>query len=202
MEKRLLVAAFLSFLVLFFWYSVISPPVKLRSSQKTVNTIDSKASLQSLQILQSEQSKIDFIEEKKIIKLKHYDLEFTSRGGNLSRVTLSPYQEILPIKNIFSLSTLENEKFELKEFSQEAVVYVYEKNGAFVKKEYKFNNENGLLDVRLSGRGLNGQSELKAYELDLSILGDKNNISNYQQEKSLFEYVVNSGSKIYREAHR
>ncbi len=200
MEKRLLLAAGLSFLVLFIWYTVIAPPQKAQNTIKNSQLIENKKPEAKTSSEAEDQVAIDFVEEKHIWKTERFNLEFTNRGGNLSRVVLMPYEQVLPINNILSVVSLDNKEFILKESARDVVVYVYEQNEIYFKKEYKINKDNGLLMVSISGEGLFDQKRIKAYDINMSILGDYQKIPHFNEEKSLFEYVVNSGGKIFRRA--
>ena len=213
MEKKLLTATALSFLVLFLWYTVVAPPRPVERT-KNFQPISNNEVIKEQFLTPPNPPPLEFVEEKHILKTKHFDLEFTNKGGNLNRVILQPYYEILPVNNFLSISSLDNKVFSLQSSSSQAVVYIYKDETISLKKEYKFNNSNGLLNIEISGSGISPQ-ELMAYNLDMSILdedifqkgiiskGEKyshKSDSHFQIEKSLFEYVVNSGKRIYRHA--
>lgn len=208
MERRLLLAVVLSFLVLYTW-SIFLPktkPPRIESPQPIESNEHTRidASQNKLEASPSASSLAPLAE--KITKLESSVLvaEFSNIGGVLNRVNIKNYSAYLPIKNILSVSGYDSAEFIIEKTTPNEISYSFQDADYKIIKTYKLSENDYIVHSEISIKNISNllkenESIINSYNIDISTLKEKQKdyqdigeYNSHSTDKSLFEYVVYS----------
>lgn len=203
MERRILLAFVLSFIVLMIW-SGLQP----KSAVKSMSSLDIDKSNQANQAIIAQYPQDKEVEISKkfenntklepevilVLKTEKISANFSNKGGSLIQATVENYNAMLPVTNIFNISNLSDAIFNVESSTKNTVTYVYKKDGLSVRKKYSLEEDGYLIRAEAQIEGDESQS-VEAFKLDISRL-DKSEIES--RDNSLFEYFVISPTQALR----
>ena len=140
MEKRLLTAIVLSFLVMWLWSALMINPNKAKlpqlsdstGSEEVLMTDPHEISSNKPQEISTENI-IEFTQQTENNKLI---ADFSNIGGNLKKVIIKEYTHSLPVTNILNIDGYENVSFTLEEHARNFVAYGYQDEDYKIIKKY------------------------------------------------------------------
>lgn len=189
MEKRLLLAFILSFIILIFWNRLVPPkslPMPITNSERIINN----KNLVEKQLIKEEKGNIEILENENI------RVDFSDIHGEINKIELKKHNITLPITDI--LKTGKHEKnFIIKKKDIHSIEYFFEDEEQIIEKKYLINIDKNSIFVEMSILDKKNKVEknIQAFSLDINN-SDKKSIS--QQEASLNEYVVKTDNSIFR----
>ena len=205
MEKRLILAATLSFFVLYFW-TLMNPPQKVKTASQHTSehlsnislpsvTEDKKDTLsQDARSLPRPRRVIKSIETDKLIA------KFSNIGGCLQEVLIKGYDVTLPITDINDMLPYNKVAFLLKQIQDNIILYEYEDKEILIQKKYIIDKKkytiNSNINIKYKQKAHNKNKfsitalSLKMSKLKASDLKARN--------KSFQEYVVYSDKGMLR----
>ncbi len=217
MEKRLLIAFVLSFLVLTTWSAMTA---KQHKPSASVSTFDNKANTEEHPISNSISNQAGTAElaaaipaeplksfPEKIAELKNdkLSLEFSSRGGSLKKATINHLDTYIPLKRLLGLKPYDQKEFRMDRVDNNTIVYSLNDNGLRITRTYTLNENDYIVQSKVSIKNetnsiislnkaktifeINFQDEMKNHAEWMHLHG---------RDQSLFEYVVYSQSGISR----
>jgi len=215
MEKKLLIASILSFLVVYVWSKFTPAPINPSLSVNKVQITDNKNTLNEKKILAGEMSTDsnltqakDIINEKKEITRIVSDklqVEFSNFGGVIEKIKFKEYNANLPIQKILNIKEFESFLFKKSKINENQLVYVFDNEEYRIIRQYLISPDKYTIEanIQIENKGsVPKQKEInvQAYEIDMSTLDNKKmkESRNSLRSRSLLEYVVFSGDKIYR----
>lgn len=198
MEKRFILAFFLSFLLLVFWnrinpisktpanFSEITSNKEVISNKNTDNYVDNK---------EQAQEELKLKEEKVLLENNLIRAEISNINGTINSLKLKKYNETLPITNILKIGN-NNQIYLIKHYSPSAITLFYENKDLYIEKKYLMGENDYTINIEIDvqQKGTN-ENEIQGYSLDINRLDIK---SKNSQENSLFEYSINFGDTIFR----
>ncbi len=204
MEKRLILAATLSFLVLYFW-SLLNPPQKIKPDYQHILEHNSvpheKALLSNSNTIKSNKSQPNnkIKESIRTIETEQFIAKFSNIGGVLKNIFIKKYNTTLPITQINELLPYNVVLFSLKKAVGNTVIYEYENNDIKLIKQYILNNNYTItsnINIYYKNK-LNKYKQFKinAYSLNMTQI-KKNNLN--ARNRSLLEYVIYSDKGMFR----
>jgi YidC/Oxa1 family membrane protein insertase len=201
MEKRLALAFFLSFAILYLWFGS-SPPPQTPSDDNPyehnsfkVNKLEKES--EERKVLSSPQD--DLFESKKNSpdwELTNDRLKLTilSTGGNIHNIHLFFFDHIFPVNNILDYKLFSQQNFSLVEKSDRRLVIALNHDDYEVKRTYVLNGyvieEKTQISLK-NRKHLESLQKINLLSLDMSNL----DLKSLAREKSLYEYVVNIDQK-------
>lgn len=197
MEKRILVAFLLSFVVLTAWSALNPPPKNIaKNSQVLVNkefmvnesavkTELTQAPIASEPALNEE---ISTLENDKI------KVEFSNIGGTIKKIVIKQFNFSLPLTHIYTVSGFENSSFTLKQFSSNTAIYVLQNGNVRIEKAYTLSANDYTIKTSVQTDGVSNLN-LGVYDIDASSLDNK---IFQSPQKSLYEYSVGLVNQIVR----
>ncbi len=197
MEKRILVAFVLSFMVLFAWSTLNPPPKKspVIYSQNIENK-EFEGKLTSTVVHDHENAISSTTAEEKVQVLENdrIKVEFSNIGGTIKSLTDKEFNTSLPVTKIFALSQFSNSDFSYEKISDRRVTYSFTKDKQRIVKTYTLSKNDYTIEVNVQTEGM---SNLKifGYVIDSSAMDKK---VFQSPEKSLFEYSVALLNQIVR----
>ncbi len=205
MEKRLILAATLSFLVLYFW-SLLNPPQKSKPGYHHIlkhDAIETKesSSLSNSKIVKSSKlsSNNRINENITTIETKQFIAKFSNIGGVLKDIFIKNYNVRLPITQINELIPYDTVLFLLKKITKNTIVYEYKNNNIKIIKQYILNNNyiiNSNINIYYKNKSRNNNIlKINTYSLDMTKI-KKSSLS--ARNRSLLEYVIYSDKGMFR----
>lgn len=200
MEKRLLLAVALSFIVLSAW-SVLNPPPR-KEELKTSQIIDSKRNIvipHAESTLPIFGDVVDRVEKEEVFVLENNKIkvEFTNIGGSIKSVTVKKFDASLPITNVFNVEKTENSIFGFEQKSKNEVVYTFYKDNVKIVKTYELSDNDYLIDVNVQTDGLSNL-KIGGYVIDTTSLGEEYSKSH---ERGLYEYSIGLLGQVIRKGN-
>ncbi len=129
MEKRILVAFLLSFIVLTAWSALNRPPKNIAKNSQviankefTVNESAAKAEITQAPAT----SELVVNEEISTLENDKIKVEFSNIGGTIKKIVIKQFNFSLPLTHIYTVSGFENSNFILKQFSSNTATYVFQ----------------------------------------------------------------------------
>lgn len=196
MEKRLFLALFLSFAVLWLWSSFFPAPRPHVNKTELLQVIENKKDL----ILEdSKNDSSESVPEKSKVSLEKIErlengkfvLEFSNIGGTLKHVYLKEYNVTLPLENFVTIDGTETKAFNLLEISKNKIVYTIFYNNNEITKSYEISENDYIVHSRIKLN--NNIIKFRNFDLNMSNLDQ-----NLRQEFSLFEYDIKTDKRIFR----
>ncbi len=211
MEKRLLLAFLLSFLVLSIW-SIITPPQK-HSYQNTKfsQPIDKKEvvnkekltanSPENTQASLPSTQDILFTEEFATLENEKVSLVFSNKGGALKSPTIKEYNYTLPITSIFGITNFDNAQFRIADKGDDRIAYVFKGQGYTVTKRYQLLEGEYLLKAEIEINNFSKEFRMEkflinGFTLDNTRLDNNSNKNNLAE--MLREYSICYDQQIFR----
>ncbi|MCB9771521.1 MAG: YidC/Oxa1 family insertase periplasmic-domain containing protein [Candidatus Omnitrophica bacterium] len=197
MQKRILIAFLLSFVVLSVWSAIFPPPKRvITESTQVIDNKELKSEIdQSVDTIDVSPALSTVVEEEtQILENNKIAAEFSNVGGSLKSVTIKEYNTSLPITKIFTVEKFDNVKFTLKNISKSEIVYVYQNDGKTITKKYELSDNDYLITVNVQTEKMSILN-IDAYTIDSQYL-DKGIFQS--PEKALHEYSIGLINKIIR----
>lgn len=206
MEKRLIIAFLLSYLLILMWSKQFAPaPSPLLQEQATKKApLNNPSSFfkEKKGTLAAEASLPDDIKKQEKISVLENDklkIEFSNIGGEIKSVFLKKFNEALPLTDILKTFSEEQPIVFGESYPEEgAVEYSLIKENLKITKRFSLSKDDYLLNAEIIVNGLlemsKKEEKINGFTLDISRLDkgiDKNN-------RNLLEYSIYSPSTIYR----
>ena len=195
MEKRLLLAFILSFLVLFIWNLVYKPKpnqwkLEEPTDLKTTSTQE-KIPVQLVNLVK---------EDTQVIENDKLKTTFSNIGGNLKNIEIKKYQSLLPVLDILKIPKYASSAFKLDLLSDSEIQYSFEDKEFLIKKIYKLVKDDYIVhsDIEIYPK-TSTDSNLKVDFFTLDYI--RSSYKSESQEKSLLEYIISSDSNTYRRSN-
>lgn len=215
MEKRLILAFILSFLVLLLWSTLIPRPTPRVNSTDFVskNALSSEkapmmgALSDSVATPEDKSAKIsEIIQHEQTAK---YDVEFTNLGGSIKSIYLREYKASLPVTEILTMEGHDSVEYHLDRTGDNRDIrYSYQENDIKITKQYHLTDEYNV-QSEIEIENLSKMSKLidlniKNFRLDINRMDnirlDINRMDN-SQEQALYEYSINLTNNIIRKGN-
>ncbi len=200
MEKRIIIAFVLSFIVLSTWSTLNPPPRKI--SAITPQGIDNKGNTESSISNNAVSSPLPLLEEisnvKKeethILENNKIKVEFSNIGGSIKSVLIKEFNVSLPITKIFTVAETENSDFAFEQNSKYQITYTFHKGKQKVIKTFSLSNQDYLINTNVQTEEMSNL-RIGGFSVDSSGLDKK---IFQSPEKSLFEYSVGLLNQVIR----
>ena len=216
MEKRLLLAFVLSFLVLSIWsvstrkelatHQDRSQPVK--TSQQETPFVDEKkeGALENIkpEIAKSPETSTESSAYTEV-ENENLTLVFNSDGGTLHSAKIKKLNITLPLQKVISLDSTENKNFRLDRLDKNSVYFVFSDKGLRIEKAYNLEASDYIVHSNIKIKNVTQQSIEFDPTVTLFSIDFKDEISNkekwakeHARDQSLYEYTVYSAAGIKR----
>jgi len=201
MEKRLLLAFVLSFLVLTIWGRLFPQPQQA-SAPPVISDEQPPAKGKPTPPPSSPPSAVIpqevVAEELTVLTTDKMKVSFSNIGGHIKSLELTEYSETMPVTGIVKIQQFDNKPFRLEGLTETSVQYVYDSPEAKVVKSYVLNPKDYMIDISVEIRANPSMSRLdinkiNVFSLDISRLDKKLKSS---RDLSLFEYTALINDKI------
>ena len=207
MEKRLFLAMGLSFLVLYIWSAFVVPPSHRKNQLNYPQIVENKQDIEyqdqnTVPSLPPPQDIKTSKETMNTVQTDKFILKFSNIGGTLKDINLKEYNAELPVTDFGVIEGFETVDFYLQQLDSEKVVYVYENKEIKISRTYTFKNDDYIVqsETQITNNKNLAQDYkfvLNNFSLNMSIL--KLDLKyNTQQDRSLYEYVINSDQEPFR----
>jgi len=211
MEKRLLIAVVLSFLVLSLWSAIMPKSKRLppkqqaeesqvfENKQLTQQTLISNTPPSVTQTIIPTVDQVESKEETQFTETETLLSEFSNLGGNLKSVTVLEYNHKLPITNYVNIAGYETIPFNLVESARNFISYSYQDDQVKIVKRYHLSDNDYIINSEVEITNISEMSKMiefsiDAFKIDLNRL-DKN-LS--QRSAMLTEYSISHNGVIFR----
>ncbi len=196
MEKRIITAFVLSFIVLLTWSTLNPAPRKTVSnpSQIVVNKENAVILDPAAASVISKSSETILAENIRVLENDKIKVEFSNIGGSIKSIVIKEFNTSLPITNIFSVAAVVKNEFVVEQSSKNKITYSFQSGKEKVIKSYTLSNQDYLIDVNVQTEGLSNL-EFGAYQVNSSSLDKK---ISQSPEKSLFEYSIGLFNQVIR----
>ncbi len=196
MEKRIITAFVLSFIVLLTWSTLNPAPRKtvLNPSQIVVNKENAVILDPASASVISKSSETILAENIRVLENDKIKVEFSNIGGSIKSIVIKEFNTSLPITNIFSVAAVVKNEFVVEQSSKNKITYSFQSGKEKVIKSYTLSNQDYLIDVNVQTEGLSNL-EFGAYQVNSSSLDKK---ISQSPEKSLFEYSIGLFNQVIR----
>lgn len=212
MEKRLLLAFALSFLVLTLWSGLNRTPRTLSDHiENKYVASDQISSSEIPSIVTPESNKIDQAEINETLSSlgnNRLGLQFSNKGGVLNKVTIKNLDVDLPLIQIAGLSQFQSKDFRLDRLDNYEIRYSLNTNGLSVNKSYKLNTDEYIVHSEISIKNntktpINFSSKSTAFIIDFKEAYNNKEewAKKHGHDQSLYEYVTYSRSGISRKSN-
>lgn len=215
MEKRLLLAAVLSFLVVYFWSSAINP--QQSSNPHLFDTITNQELNTSKGIISDDQTVLDqsesfqesgvvsFEKISNVVDNSKLSVTFSNLGGVIEKVNLKEYHEDLPIQNFLAIKGFEDIPFALLSQDDDQITYFYETEKLKIYKHFYLTKDDYIIksNIRLENKTEMSKKitlDIYSYEIDMSSMDNENlkKDATSVRSRSLLEYVGSADKKMHR----
>lgn len=196
MEKRIITAFVLSFIVLLTWSTLNPAPRKTVSnpSQIVVNKENAVILDPASASVISKSSEIILTENIRVLENDKIKVEFSNIGGSIKSIVIKEFNTSLPITNIFSVADAAKKEFTVEQNTKNKITYSFQNGKEKIIKTYSLSNQDYLIDVNVQTEGLSNL-EFGAYQVNSSSLDKK---IFQSPEKSLFEYSIGLFNQVVR----
>ena len=196
MEKRIITAFVLSFIVLLTWSTLNPAPRKtvLNPSQIVVNKENAVILDPASASVISKSSETILAENIRVLENDKIKVEFSNIGGSIKSIVIKEFNTSLPITNIFSVAAVVKNEFVVEQSSKNKITYSFQSGKEKVIKSYTLSNQDYLIDVNVQTEGLSNL-EFGAYQVNSSSLDKK---ISQSPAKSLFEYSIGLFNQVIR----
>ena len=205
MQKRLLLAFVLSFLVLHVWGQLFAPkhpsPKTAPSPSLAASPLPSLAAKPQTEPPPAPQKAVSAKEQLEVLETEKLKVKFSNIGGTIHAVELKPYQEELPATDIVVIPALRGSAFRVIQKTDDSISYKYQDEHYDIEKRYQLLPEDYLINVSVSvgpKKMSNQENIMDAFSLDISRLDNKLKRS---RDLSLFEYAASLNNSIIRKGN-
>ena len=209
MEKRLILAFILSFVVFYVWHIFFPPPKPETLKKQITQQVEEKEDRDDREVSFVKESfevapeKIEEVtrvqEESQLLENNKVAINLSNRGGSIQGINIKKFNHPLSVSNILAIKGISNSDFALSRKDNDTVEYVYSKNGISIKKSYDL-SDNNIIEAQI--RVKNTSDMEKALELEFigfEIVPDEaQNGMNTRYAGMLKEYSVYSGDEVFR----
>ena len=194
MEKRIILAFVLSFIVLLTWSTLNPAPRKTIPNSSQVFVNKQTTVMPDFASPVSNPSETVVAENIRVLENDKIKVEFSNIGGSIKSIVIKEFNTSLPITNIFSVAAVAKNEFVVEQSSKNKITYSFQSGKEKVIKSYSLSNQDYLIDVNVQTEGLSNL-EFGAYQVNSSSLDKK---ISQSPEKSLFEYSIGLFNQIIR----
>jgi YidC/Oxa1 family membrane protein insertase len=200
MEKRLLFAVALSFVVLSLWSSLLPKrsPTNITQNNASVPAFQTEEPLQTVSLAKdTTPSQITTLESDKL------KLQFDAKNGSLSKIYVKDLDIELFLKDVLVLQVLSDNQFRLDRVDNNAISYSIKDKGIVAEKTYMLDEDKHIVHskIRILNEGnIKTSIGLLAFRIDSTEpFSNKNEWNNkHAKEQSIYEYTIDSTSGILR----
>lgn len=196
MEKRILVAFLLSFVVLSAWSAINPPPKPVLNSTQIVGNKELAISQPSSPAPAPAQQ-LSFKEENVTIENDKIKVEFSNVGGTIKKIIIKQFNFSLPLTNVYTVAGYDRAKFTLVQNLKNEVSYVLQSGNVRIEKKYTLSNNDYIVKTSVQTEGLSNL-DISVYKVDSALIDDKILKS---PQRSLFEYSLGLMNQIIRKDH-
>lgn len=205
MEKRLVIAFLLSFLVLVVWQKVFPPPEPdpATESQVLVNKEDVDRQARPVASFESPSLPPVAVEtQTESLENGQLAVEFSNIGGAPHSVEVKSYAQHLPVTSLITLENQENQPFRLVQKTADSITYSSMVNGLEVTKTYRLPKDDFLIfaTVTIKNTSLSAQTlipTINTFVTEMSSL----DINDLGRDRSLLEYAIFTPQETIREGN-
>jgi len=212
MEKKLLLAVALSFMVLYVW-SALSPRPQSRQpifdsqlvETKEIMTKEEYSSPSLSPVVNASFSEKVFVEESHVLENEKLRVQFSNKGGSIQRITIKEYDKTLPIRNLFDVVGFQDSNFKLVYVGSNKISYILENDDLRIERDFYISLDDYIItsDIEIvykSGMSKLNNMNITALVLDMSNLNEdiSKRDPTYARDRTMFEYVIKENSKIIR----
>lgn len=202
MEKRLLIAFILSFIVIYVWSTYFAPKptnIPQHVGNKEVMSESVSAKIEPIATSLPVEPATNFKEETVEIDNENLFLKFSNIGGQIKEVKLKKFDNLFPTQNILSVNGYDRHEFRLVTKSDNLVIYQYEDEKFSIIKKYALNQADLIeASITIANRDKNS----KVFNFEVTALNlEMSKVDNSSIDKSYYEYVVYFGQKFIRKGH-
>jgi len=205
MERRLLLAFVLSFMVLLVWGKLFPQPDKTPPSRPgfMAETVKKTAPEQEpspdLPVAQAVDPDASAAEQEIVLTTDKLKAVLTNVGGCIKNIEIRQYAEYLPVDGMIKLKGFEDREFLLEYQTATSARYALNYQGRRIVKTYTFYPDSYLFDIEVQIRDIKEMSRLdidsmKLFRLDISRLDKK--LKN-SRDLSLMEHAALIDNQIY-----
>jgi len=215
MEKRLFLAATLSFILLYAW-TASQPKQKIKEQEVQM--------AEGLEVQEATKasvvSKIYPLEKKTDVETtpepvdneiltsiegEKLKLDFSNKGATLKNAYIKNYEEQLPVENIASLPAFADKEFSLVQHKDNFVEYVYEDTQVRISKTIEIAPDDYIVQTGIEitpKEDMSNQSQMSIVGLSVDVsrmdklLSKKD--ATTSRDKALYEYMIYTDKNTYR----
>ncbi|VAX37477.1 Inner membrane protein translocase and chaperone YidC, long form [hydrothermal vent metagenome] len=208
MEKRLLLAFILSFLVLSAWSAFMPKTTPRQNFLKEPQSSENKEIIENTikvgdiaDSLPAEVLPQKIEEEIKVVESEKLSVRFSNMGGSLKGVDIKEYGATLPITDITHISGYEDYIFSLESDLGLNIVYSYEDADYKISKIYEISPDDYTIQAEIKIYNKTDSSRLdniniEGFSISTSRLDKKD--KDYMRDRALLEYVIYSSEGFQR----
>ena len=201
MEKRLLFAFILSFLILYFWSALFPSATKTTNSSKISKLYENKEVERSPVVIiektdqkpSSAREKLDVLENAKLKVI------LSNIGAQINEIKIKEYNETLPITRILSNENFKDLEFSVLKNNPQTILYSAKVGKAEILKEYTLSQEDYVINVQIEVRNADKMSNLRnlnfIFDFDATRMDIK--LKN-SRDIGLIDYAMDLGGNIFR----
>ncbi len=202
MDKKLISAIVLSFLIMFVWSGLTTPKQKNIKIPDLIDNNEVKETKNTKKVSFSTDDPSLFkksIVEESINQAENNKLalDFTNIGGNLKKATIKQYEHTLPISNILNVSGYENQEFKLEESARNFVSYIYQNDDIKIIKRYQLNPDDYTIISAIEVTNMSEMSKQIDFSLDNFIVSARKDNKNARYSM-LLEYNIFYNNLFHR----
>ncbi len=195
MEKRLLIAFALSFVVLSAW-SALNPSAQkteLKNPEVVANKKDTvEQSLVKAPAILEDASVNN--EETATLENEKIKVEFSNLGGSIKSIVVKEFNVSLPVTKIFTIDGTQNSLFSFKQLTKNEISYTFQSDELKIIKTFKLLKNDYLVEANVQ-TGDMSNLKIGGYVVDSSSLDEKYSKSH---ERGLYEYSVGLLGQVIR----
>jgi hypothetical protein len=200
MEKRLLLAFALSFVVLFAW-SALNPSAQkteLKKPEVVANKKDTveQSLVKTPAILEDSGVSINN-EEIFTLENEKIKVEFSNIGGSIKSIVVKEFNFSLPVTKIFTIDGTQNSLFSFKQLTKNEISYTFQSDELKIIKTFKLSKNDYLVEANVQTGDLSNL-KIGGYVIDSSSLDEKYSKSH---ERGLYEYSVGLFGQVIRKGN-
>jgi YidC/Oxa1 family membrane protein insertase len=204
MEKRLLLAVFLSLAILLGYNYLTTkayhldktPQPVLNSQQSTPEKIPAPALPAEIKKESRVANPIHL--QYKELESENLNVTFTNLGGNVEEIYLKKYQRRFFETGIFSLQEFAAKPFNLASSQKDRLVYVFEDTQNKISKIYSISNNS--IELELVVQNLTSAKQNLNLNLNFFALNLQLDDIDFKKEKSFYDLVISLPDKVLRKS--
>ena len=206
MEKRIILAFVLSFIILISWQAMFPAPKSdntTKFSQHIENKEDKKRrpfeTAQKEQDFEEKQS-LNIPEKTIVISSSEIEALMSTKGGAIVETKILKYDAVLPVTRIFELADFNSLSYTIEEEAKDRVVFLAKTKNLEIRKRYQIPQGGHLVnaDIQIKNTGRNAvavNSDVQAMVVDIGMLEEG---ETQGRDRNLLEYSVFKDGKVWR----